>query len=521
MPREPYNPPLYPVLNLGEVGLVKDLIPFELPANAWNDLKNIRMTNDGVESFLGEELAITPAIVPRGFFPVTLGLTHYWVYVGNTAARVYDGGSNTDISPTPAFTGTDSDLWVGTVLNDNLVITNGVDEPHYWNMSPASPLAKLPGWPAGGICQFIVAFKHFLIALNVQLAGSNNFNMVKWSHEAVSGMPTSWDETDPTLDAGENLIGEETARLIGAQDLRDTLYVFSEGSMYGMSLVAGSDIFRFFEVSQNTGLVARRAVTTFEGQQGPVMAFLSNGDLVYSDGQQLVSMVHHRIRDWLFKNIDQDNYVSSVLLNNRPKKELWLGFPINGESTLTHALVCDYDSPTLPWSVRELPANTRDLARGVDLDTSPLTWANLNIPWSSASDRKWGDSSFNATQDSVLIATDTAVYKADVGNLFEGATKEAVAERTSMNLSPDNQVVEVTGVRLSANGQPFEVTVGTHMEPGAPVQWGTTRTFTPGQDYRIDARSTGRLAALRLRSLDDSYWRVKSVAFEYWPLGDR
>lgn len=522
-PRRPEEPDLFPLENLGEFGLVKDVEPFELPPSAWSHAENVRFTEYGVESFLGEVSQATPAVAPYGLFPVTRGNVHVWAYLGLAGGRAYDGATHYDISPAIAFTGAAANLWSGTTLNGNLVVTNGVDEPHYWPMDTGVALAKLPGWPAGALCQDIISYKQFLLALNVQLSGTDYAYRVKWSHQAAGGgLPSSWDATDPTLDAGERDLGDEAARLVGAYELKDVVHLFTEKRSQGIQFIGGTDVFRFFNLSGNAGLVAKNAVSTFEGPTGPSLAWLSDGDLVMSDGQRVTSLVHRRARRWLFDNLDQDNYPAAVLVNNRPRKELWLGFPISGSTDLSHALVLDYGSPGFPITVRELPAGTRYLSRGFDLSGSPLRWSDLTADtWGSIGSQTWGDRNFDAVQDSILIAAPGDIFKGDSGNLFEGVAKTAVAERTALNISEGNKVVTVTGVRVSARGGPFQVTVGAQDSPKGPVRWGTPRTFTPGDDYRVDARSCGRLITVRLSSADNTYWRVDSLAFEYWPQGDR
>lgn len=521
--RRPEEPNLFPLENLGEFGLIRDVEPFELPVNAWSDGENIRFTDLGVEAFRGEKSQATPAITPYALFPVTKGDIHLWAYLGLSGARAYDGATHHDISPSVAFTGSSGNRWSGTVLNGNLVVTNGVDEPHFWPMETGTDFAKLTGWPANALCQDIIAYKQFLVALNVQLAGTDYPFRVKWSHQASGGgLPSSWDETDATLDAGERDIGDDAARLVGAYELKDVVHLFTEKRSQGLQYIGGSDVFRFFNLSRNAGLVAKNAVTTFEAPAGPSLGWLSDGDLVVSDGQRVTSLVQRRLRRWLFNNLDQDNYGACVLVNNRPKKELWLGFPMSGNSTLSHALVLDYGSSGFPATVRELPENTQFLARGFDLSGAPLAWSDLSSEtWTSIGAQAWGDKNFDSVQDSVLIAAASDIYKSDLGNLFDGATKTARVERTALNIGGGNRSVEVTGVRVSGKGDPFTVTVGSQQTPRGPVTWGMPRTFTPGEGYRVDARSTGRLITLRLSSTGNVNWRADSLALEYWPLGDR
>jgi hypothetical protein len=521
-PKQYAEPELYPLQNLGEVGVIKDLPPADVPDNAWSDVQNVRMDQGEIQSFSGHEAVATPTVQPYGIFPVTRDIAHYWVYMGLAAAYSFDGTTHVNVSPTVAFTGGATDLWVGTVLNENLVVTNGFDEPHYWDMNVANNFVKLPGWPAAGRAQAITAYKQFLVALNVEISGTAYPYRVMWSHQAPgSGIPTSWDETDATLDAGFQNFGDKSARLMNAGQVSDVLALFAENQLHTMTYIGGSRVFRFTNVSLEAGLVARRALCSFSQQDDrpAALVFMSDGDILLTDARALQSIIDKRMREWFFASVDQDNVGLCVMTHNRQENEVWLAFPEQGASFLTHVLVWNYKTSARPWTVRELPASLMDIQRGLVLDTGPLLWSDMVKDWSEYPDLRWGARTYNSSDDVLLSASAGSIYRFDTGRDFGASPPTCFAERTGLKLAPGQTTV--VGVRPRASGQAFNIQVGSQPHPEGPITWGTARTFTPGVDRRVDARSTGHFITIRVSSSDGSAWRLKDLLLEWEPAGGR
>ena len=52
-------------LDLGKIGVVKDVASQELPINAWSDAMNMRFRNGGIERMKGEQQVFaTPTVTP-------------------------------------------------------------------------------------------------------------------------------------------------------------------------------------------------------------------------------------------------------------------------------------------------------------------------------------------------------------------------------------------------------------------------------------------------------------------------
>src|SRR5690348_6476967 len=98
----PITPEKIEILNVASAGLVLDQPGHLLPPGAWTNGNNIRFHNNGAHRFDGDIPVFgTPAITPYLAFNVPgLSGESFWIYLSLTAAEVWDGSVNTDITRT-------------------------------------------------------------------------------------------------------------------------------------------------------------------------------------------------------------------------------------------------------------------------------------------------------------------------------------------------------------------------------------------------------------------------------------
>ena len=62
--------PLVPIENLGQIGIIKDTPPYNLPPNAWSDGNNVRLLDNGVKKVAGyQEVMATCPFPPYYIHP--------------------------------------------------------------------------------------------------------------------------------------------------------------------------------------------------------------------------------------------------------------------------------------------------------------------------------------------------------------------------------------------------------------------------------------------------------------------
>jgi len=150
------------ITNLGEHGIIKDILPYNLPPNAFSGGQNVRPYENAIEKFGGELDAFGDVTIPN------VEVAPYWltsliqgdeafvVYAGNK--HIYGTEGTTHYQLTRAsgtYSMAELDGWTGGVMGGVVFLNNGVDAPQQW-VSPASLSTKmtdLSNWPASATCK--------------------------------------------------------------------------------------------------------------------------------------------------------------------------------------------------------------------------------------------------------------------------------------------------------------------------------------------------------------------------------
>src|SRR5210317_1455150 len=119
------------VNNLGQIGVVKDLEPWQLPDNAFTMSDNIRFADNQAGTFAGYADYITPTVAPYYLTSIAVSSVYWWVYCGLDDIYAYNGFQHPKITRgggTPVvYTGTSADRWNSTAFNGFLILNNIVD----------------------------------------------------------------------------------------------------------------------------------------------------------------------------------------------------------------------------------------------------------------------------------------------------------------------------------------------------------------------------------------------------------
>lgn len=91
--------PLVPITDVGKVGIIEDIPPYNLPPNAWSGGNNVRFLDNGVKKVAGySEVMATCPFAPYYVQPyLTAGGTYYWLAYGATDIAVWNGSTWTDV----------------------------------------------------------------------------------------------------------------------------------------------------------------------------------------------------------------------------------------------------------------------------------------------------------------------------------------------------------------------------------------------------------------------------------------
>lgn len=525
--------PIIPFHGLGSQGLVKDSPDHLLPPEAWTDARNVRFHDNSLSTMPGNrEVFATPLGAPYWLLPVALPTDFVWIYCGLTDCWMRIGGAHEEITRISGdYTGAATDLWNGGVLGGIPIVNNGVDYPQYLaTVTAGTNLADLTNWPASTYCKVIRPFKNFLVALSISDAGGTHPHMVKWSHPADPGsVPSSWNEADPAVDAGETELTDSGAGvLVDCIPLRDINIIYKEGSTWGMQYTGDQYVFDFFEIFQSTGLLTQRCARPF-AMQNSVQHHLvkTQDDFIIHNGTEAQSIVDKRLHRWVNSVIDTANYTKSFVAVDQVNKEALFCFPETDSSVVNMALVWNWYDNTC--TIREL-VNTTYMVGGIVEETDTDYWDDDSGAWDDDT-TDWDLRSYSQYQPTLLQASadQTKLYQFGYTNQWDGTSMECYVERTGLgivgrdrrgewNVDYDTRKL-CSEIWITAEGDPFQVRLGGQEVLGGEVTWAPAQTFTPGVDKKLNFTTNGRLMCVRFQSTANVSWRVDSYSLNVNVLG--
>lgn len=505
--------PLIRVPQAGAIGVNRDLSAHELPNNAWTDARNIRFLDGYAYQFYGHgDVYNSPAYTPQHVLPCTVAGQRYWLYTtaSKTFAVTITGGVavHTDITHLTPRTGV-VNQWTSTLLSGIPVLNSGdtTNVPMSWDLNTGHKFVDLANWPANTYCKSLRAFKNYLVALNVTKSGTNYPFMVKWSHPADPGsVPVSWDQTDPTKDAGEYDLAEGQDPVIDGLQLRDSFMIYKESSIWRMDFTGGAYVFRFSKVLGTSGAMNRNCIVEIDGFH----AVLTGSDVIVHDGQQATSVLDKQTRRYLFQNIDVNGAGLCFVFKNPFMNEVFICYPSIGSSSCDMAMVWNYNDKTV--SFRQVPnlnhANFGPVDNGL-----MLTWSSDSAPWDSDL-TFWDGPDFVPSTVRVIMATSVPkLYMLDSSASFDGAIPSAYLERRGLSFGQPEAMKLVRGIRpriIGNTGQTVNIKIGASDDPFLDPTWGPTMQHTIGSTISSDCLVSGRYIAIRFESGSAYQWRLDS-----------
>lgn len=523
--------PTVPIHLAGNLGVIKDVAPHELPPEAFTDARNVRFQNGKVIEFTGEASVFEDAsfVVPYYFLRAVPGDANlFWLLMGLAKIYTTTGGTHTNITRQTAgvdvdYTGTVDNKWCTTILGGIPVLTNGVDLPQYWSsISAGTKLANFPTtaglWNANHRARIIRAFKSYLMAFNVTKTSTKYPNLVKWSHPADPGaLPSSWDETDPTKDAGEKPL-DTGGDILDALPLGDTMIIYSETSTHGARLTNNQAIFTFPLILSESGILAQDCVKAVPPLKKHFV--VTGDDIILFDGVSGESIADKRVRSYIFRQLDSTYFTRSFVAINYFNREMWFCYPETNNTFPNIAAVWNWVENN--WTFRDLNQISHIANGPIDDSTVDETWDADSGAWNDDT-TVWNEKFYRASIRDMLMAQpgSTKLLRGDYTNLFDGSTIRSWVERTGLtivgrdrfgNPKVDMQArkfIDEVWPRIS--GGPVNITVGaTDMVANTPT-YGSPVKFDPAQHDKVDADPPmeGRFIAIKFEQESTEDWTME------------
>jgi len=516
--------PVLPIRVAGQYGVIKDLRPSLLPPNAWTDARNMRGFQGGMEAVLPDTEPFGAAsVAPTFILPVDSLQT---LYLSTTQAYAMAAGVHTEVTPV-AGPYADSGLkWQGDVLSGIGVVTNGAIVPQMWSPpDPSTKLADLTAWPVNTSCRVIRAFKNHLVSAHITKPGGIFPNMVKWSHPADPGsVPTSWDETDPTKDAGERDLGDGVGQILDMLVLGDALAIYMDEGLWFMRYQGGQFIFNTQKLFSRIGVLATGCVSEFDRKH----AVLTDEDFIIFDGVTPTPVMHEKWRRWLFRNIDTQYFGNSFVATNMSLNEIGIFFPEQGSQYPSKALLWNWREDS--WGIRELDSVAHAvygpiaLAQG-DWDSDTGQWNNDSEFWGLGQKNSWGFMLGETASPKIVLAEE----EEEDSSLT--ASESCFLERTDFAYLADGQgqaVVDLDSIKFVRKLVPhvkgtvqLQVYVGSQDVAGGEVTWHGPFLYDTRYDTKIECGVSGRLLAFKFEVLAQAnmpWFRFEGFDLDIIPL---
>ena len=527
---------------LGSIGLNTDVQPYLLPPQAWTKMINCSTQDGELRSAVGErklfDLQIRP-IYHTAFRSVS-GVQYLIVSDGASVHAYTITGVGEDITPTTDETPVP---WSGGVvsftnLNGILVVNSRSDGPFYWG-GPGTDLVALPGWNADWRCRQMVAYRYYLVAVNMSEGGNLFPHKVRWSGSAAEGeLPTVW-VAAPDNDAGSDLIGDTPGAIVGAEMVRDSLFVVKEDAVYDMHWIGGDFIMTLARmVGSSGGTRLEKGFTNIGGALG----IFTTSDLIAFDGQAGRSLADQRIRSGLFTAISTELWEFSQLFYAVSQSILVVAIVDAGYRHLSRAFTLNLEENT--WGVRQLHNGYGfDNALVESVDGVP-TWDEMgpgvpyNMPeplwtqggtWDEQTDGTWNKGVYRPSTPDIIVYESSAddaswwvsVLAIGTGN-HDGTAKYCMAERVAVPIGDASRPYMVTELWPEMRGEaPVTLWVGSQDAPNGSVRWDGPFPFKPTVDVHITPRVTGRFVSLRVESEAIGDWSFGAISMQYESAGDR
>ena len=375
-------------------------------------------------------------------------------------------------------------------------------------------------------CRSMRAFRTFLVGLYVQKAGVNFPRLVKWSTEAsIQSTPTSWNETDSTVDAGEYELADTKGDILDGLQLRDAFMIYKEDATYSMQFVGVPFIFSFRQLSPTIGAIAKNCVAEFDGGH----AIFGKGNFYINDGQRLKPILPQKLKEYVFTQINGDQVAKSFVAADYGRNEILFCYVSDGSigNQCDQAVVWNYVTNT--FVIRNLPALAhmgygviRDPTRSSAWEDSTNQWNTIFGPWTT---------SFDSTDKVLLFAspTNTKLYRNGSGNKEDTTDMTSFVERSGLSMNeqgvPDHSSVKrITAIypKMTVSSTNLvNIYVGSQMSTEEGISWKTPVQFTPDTQSKVSVRATGKFYAVKFESTTDMDWELDGYSIEVEDAGRR
>jgi hypothetical protein len=271
-----------------------------------------------------------------------------------------------------------------------LIITNGKDEPVYWDgvAASATPLRSNLSFRFTNFkcCKTLTQFGGHLILGNIKLGSVWYPNMVSWSDAA-----SLVDFASGT--SGDAILTDVGGGIVHMRQLADRVAIYGDDSITLCTYVSEPAIFMFDRAVDDIRLLSAKSVVSLKAFH----LFLSRENVMLFDGTRIDRSVSEPIHTRYREEVNWDNRGKSFMFLDKPKNHVYCGVPDGNGNTSVYLLEYDPIDPNQnKWT--HLTYDKRPTCMGFWSNQAAFTWnaaylsttrwTNLSMAWDQSQTKK-------------------------------------------------------------------------------------------------------------------------------------
>ena len=515
--------PTLPIRNLGSVGVVTDVDPFNLPFNAFTRAKNVRFVDGNIQRAPAFRNLATLGFQPSFIYGLNSPGSYDTVIVSKDDLTLYEyaNGSLTTVF-TPVSPSSSLVPLTGTTLA-NVQYVNREDHVPLYRGPGQSVFTSLPNFPSDHRTQSMRSYGDFLLALGMTEAGVSYPNRVRFSDLVLANqVPSTWDASDTTNSAGFNDLVQMKTPIVDGATLGTNFLVYSSDQVWLMEFVGGTFIFNFRKVFDDAGVINKNCIVEVEGKH-----FVFDSDDIYvNDGITRQSICDQRVRDYIFNGLDRSKADECFTLHSKSLEEIYFCYHSGDDMAIytnsdscNRAAVYNYRNDT--WSFMDLP---NVIAGTVSNVNAVLSYATINLTYENVGGTYHEQesqytryplmvsriNSADGINSSRLLALDLVDRGTLTQELATDLSTNMLLERVGIDL--DEAQLPLSGYKVINRIYPQVSIINTNKEmtfrfgaanlPNQLSTYGPDITFNIDTDYKIDTRISGRYLSYQVETSD-------------------
>jgi hypothetical protein len=352
---------IVPIRDLGKFGVITDLDPYDLPAQAWSMGVNVRFRNNHVSRapVFRNVAALAGSTAPRFLAGANPSSGLDFVFIGYQDGTVnrFENGAEVAYSVSGYTPSVAEAVWSSTTLAGVAYVNREDRVP--WSLGPAdSAFHELANWDSTWRARLLRTCGGSLVALNVTQGAAVYPTMVKTSSFPLSGtVPASWDITLPNTLATENILAEMSGPIVDAQKLGSALVIYGQQEAWLMQADGSIEVFSYRKLAFGKGAINANCSVEIDGKH----FVFGTTDIWTHDGYSEASICDGKTRDFIFNSINASKASRCFVEHNERLTELHFCFVsgdgyanfLNEPDGCNRAAVYNYTTKT--WTFDDLP----------------------------------------------------------------------------------------------------------------------------------------------------------------------